>query len=474
MIYLTCVSRLFRPFAKGGTVTSYLSVLKDRALRTSLLGIAIPIAMQNLITYMTGMMDTVMLGQLGEIELSGASLANQFGNIFLVLTFGVASGSNVLLSQYWGKGDTASIRSILSVMYRITLTLAAAFTLCGRFLPGPILSIFTEDPEVIRAGVQYLSVVCFSYLLGGMTNVMLMSLRSVGTVGISIVVYLVSLFANTFLNWALIFGKLGFPALGMKGAAIATVIARLVEFVIAITFILRFEDKIRYSVGNFLHYDRTFVRDFAVHVTPVLLNELAWSLGNSMALVVMGRMGRDFVTANSITQITTQFAQIFIMGLSNATAVIIGNSIGAGERQRTWDLARSIMVVGAAFGAAAAGLLLLLRGPVIGLYNIPEATKILTAQVMAAAALVAFFQSLCFIGFMGVLRGGGDNRFVLFCEAFFLWAVAIPAGFIAGLWLGLPAPLVYLALRSDEIIKLLVGLPRIWGGRWIRDVTRQP
>jgi len=451
---------------------TYLSVLKDRALRISLLGIAIPIALQNLITYMTGMMDTVMLGQLGEIELSGATLANQFGNIFMVLTFGIASGSNVLLSQYWGKGDTTSIRSILSVMYRVTLALSVVFTLAARFLPSFILSIFIQDPAVIRAGARYLSIVCFSYLLNGMTNVMLMSLRSVGTVTISILVYSVSLFSNTFLNWVLIFGMLGFPALGMEGAAIATVIARAIEFIIAVTFILRFEKKIRYTLSDFLRYDRSFVRDFAVNVTPVMLNELAWSLGNSMVLVVMGRMGRDFVTANSITQITNQFAQIFIMGLSNATSVIIGNSIGAGERQRTWDLARCIMIVGAAFGAAAAGLMLLLRGPVIGLYNIPEATKLLTSQVMASAALVTFFQSLTFIGFMGILRGGGDNRFVLFCEAFFLWAVAIPAGFAAGLWLGLPAPVVYIVLRSDEIIKLIIGLPRIWGGRWIRDVTR--
>ena len=452
---------------------TYLSVLKDKALRTSLLGIAIPIAFQNLITYMTGMMDTVMLGQLGEIELSGASLANQFGTIFMVLTFGIASGANVLLSQYWGKGDTGSIRSILSVMYRVTLVLGAVFTLAARFFPGPILSVFTPDTAVIQVGSRYLSIVCFSYLLNGMTNVMLMSLRSVGTVGISIVVYVTSFFANTSLNYILIFGKLGFPALGMEGAAIATVIARGVEFCIALFYILRLEKKIRYTLGHFLRYDRSFIREFAVHVTPVLLNELAWSLGNSMVLVVMGRMGRDFVTANSITHITTQFAMVFIMGLSNATSVIIGNSIGAGERQRTWDLARSIVVVGTAFGAAAAGLMLLLRGPVIGLYNIPEATKVLTAQVMAAAALVTFFQSLSFIGLMGILRGGGDNRFVLFCEAFFLWGVAIPAGFAAGLWLGLPAPVVYVILRCDEIIKIAVGLPRIWGGNWIRDVTRE-
>ena len=457
---------------KGGNTVGCLSVLGDRALRNSLLGIAIPIALQNLLTYMTGMMDTVMLGQLGEVELSGASLANQFGTIYMVLTFGVASGANVLLSQYWGKGDTASIRSILAVAYRVALLLSLLFTAAAFLFPQAILSCFTPDQEVIAAGAGYLSIVCFSYTLNGMTNVMLMSLRSVGTVGISVLVYITSFFVNTALNWVLIFGKLGFPAMGMAGAALATVIARGVEFAIAGIFLLRFEKKICYSLGAFLRYDHSFRRDFFQNVTPVMLNELAWSLGNSMVLVGMGRMGRDFVTANSITNITVQVASVFIIGLSNATSVVVGNGIGAGEVRRTKDLARAILVVGAGFGAMVAGMILLLRGPVIGMYNIPEATRLLTRQVMASAALVTFFQALSFIGLMGILRGGGDNRFVLFCEAFFLWGIAIPAGFAAGLWLGWAPPVVYLLLRSDEIIKICVALPRIWGGQWVRDVTR--
>ena len=265
---------------------SSLAILRDRSLRNTLLGIAIPIALQNLITYMTGMMDTIMLGQLGEVELSGASLANQFGTIYMVLTFGVASGANVLLSQYWGKGDTCSIRSILSVAYRVTLVLSVLFTAAGALFPQAIMSCFTPDPEVIAAGSRYLAIVCFSYTLNGLTNVMLMTLRSVGTVGISILVYITSFFANTSLNWILIFGKLGAPAMGMAGAAVATVAARAIELAVAGIYVFRFEGKIRYTLRDFLHYDRSFRRDFAVNVTPVMLNELAWSLGNSMVLEI--------------------------------------------------------------------------------------------------------------------------------------------------------------------------------------------
>lgn len=449
-----------------------LAILRDRALRNSILGIAIPIALQNLITYATGMMDTVMLGQLGEVELSGASFANQFGMIYMVLTFGIASGTNVLLSQYWGKGDVKSIRSILSIMYRVTIVLSLIFTAVAHLFPEFILSLFSNDPLVIAAGSRYLALVCFSYLLNGMTNAMLMSLRSVGTVGISIVVYITSFFANTSLNYILIFGKLGFPALGMEGAAIATIIARGIEMTISVIYLLRFEKKIRYTLRDVVDYDRSFLRDFAVNVTPVMLNELIWSLGNSTVLAIMGRMGRDLVSANTIANITAQFTQVFIIGISNATSVVIGNTIGMGDKERTRALANAILVVSAGFGLIAAGLMLLLRGPVIGLYNIPEATKILTNQIMAVFALTTFFRSMEFVGLIGILRGGGDNRFVLFCDVFFLWAVAIPLGAFAGLWLRLPAPLVCFILQCDILLKLLFSLPRIWGGKWVRDVTR--
>ena len=449
-----------------------LAILHDRSLRNSILGIAIPIALQNLITYMTGMMDTVMLGQLGEVELSGASLANQFGTVYMVLTFGIASGTNVLLSQYWGKGDTRSIRSILSIMYRVTLALSLLFTAAARFFPELILSLFSSDPLVIAAGSRYLALVCFSYTLNGMTNVMLMSLRSVGTVGISILVYSSSFFANTALNWVLIFCKLGFPALGMEGAAIATIIARALELTIASVYLFGFEKKIGYTLRDVAVYDRSFAKDFAINVTPVMLNELIWSLGNSTVIAIMGRMGRDLVSANAIANITAQFTQIFIIGIANAASVVIGNGIGMGEQERTKSLAKALVIVAGGFGLVAAGLMLLLRGPVIGLYNIPEATKILTRQIMAVFSLITVFRSVEFVGLIGVLRGGGDNRFVLFCDVFFLWAVAIPLGAVTGLWLKLPAPLVCFVLQCDVLIKLLVTLPRIWGGRWVRDVTR--
>ena len=434
--------------------------------------LSLPIVLQNLITSALGMADTFMVGMLGEAPMAAVTLANIPLFAVQMFIFGVQSGSSVLISQYWGRQEMESINRVLGVALWVALGVSTLFAGVLLVCPVEFLSLFGNEPEVIALAAQYGSIVGFSYVCNAFTMMYVAAYRSMERPQLGMYILGASMTVNTFLNWVLIFGKLGFPALGMAGAALATVIARGVEFAIAGVFLLRFEKKICYSLGAFLRYDHSFRRDFFQNVTPVMLNELAWSLGNSMVLVVMGRMGRDFVTANSITNITVQVASVFIIGLSNATSVVVGNGIGAGEVRRTKDLARAILVVGAGFGAMVAGMILLLRGPVIGMYNIPEATKLLTRQVMASAALVTFFQALSFIGLMGILRGGGDNRFVLFCEAFFLWGIAIPAGFAAGLWLGWAPPVVYLILRSDEIIKICAALPRIWGGQWVRDVTR--
>ncbi|MEG1777395.1 MAG: MATE family efflux transporter, partial [Angelakisella sp.] len=215
-----------------------LRIFKDRQLRNAMLAITIPVALQNLITYCTGMMDTVMLGQLGEIQLSGATVANQFTMIFMGLSFGIASGTNVLLAQYWGKHDRKSMQSILAVSYWITMLLSMGFFLLAYLFPQEIMRVFTPDAEVIAAGARYLRVVCFSYWALGLSTVMLMTLRSVGTVKITVVVYTISLFANTVLNYGLIFGKLGFPRLEMEGAAIATVIGQWAACLFGIALLL--------------------------------------------------------------------------------------------------------------------------------------------------------------------------------------------------------------------------------------------
>ena len=449
-----------------------LEIFRERELRNTLIAISIPIALQNLVTHCTSLADTLMLGQLGEVQLSAASIANQFTMIFMVLTFAIAGGTNIMLSQYWGKGDPKSMRSILAISYWITLLLSFAFVLPALFFPEQIMSIFTDDAAIIVEGGCYLRVLAWAYPAQGLANVMLMSLRSVGNVRLAIGVYVASFCTNVFFNWVLIFGNLGAPRLEMTGAAIATAMARWVEFILATVYIFRFESKIQLRREMIFGFDRSFIRDFVSTAWPVVLNELIWTMGNSALMMIMGRMGRSFVTVNSITNVVIQFTQIFIMGISNAASVVIGHRIGADRNDEARHIARGMLALSVVFGIMAGVIIFLIKDFIIGLYSITPETAALADQIMTLASVVVFFQCMSFVSLMGILRGGGDNKFVLIADVIFLWVISIPIGSFTGLVLHWPPVLVYAIFKTDELCKTIVGCTRIWRGKWVRNVTR--
>ena len=447
-------------------------IFKDEKLKKSLFSIAVPVMLQNLISYGITLMDTIMLGKLGEIELSAAALANQYATIYMVITFGIASGTNIMLAQYWGKGDVVSMRSIESITLRVSTVISLVFFLLAFFLPQTIMSIFTPDILIREAGVKYLKIVCFGYFMHGLTNVMLMTLRSIGNVKASMMVYGGTLVTNTFLNWVLIFGNLGAPALGIEGAAIATVISHTLEFIVTVYYVLFREKKIAFRLHDIVFYDKSFYRDYLHTAVPVIFAELIWSLGNSVLTVIMGQMGQGFVAANSIVSVVNQIATVATVGLGNAAAVIVGNLIGAGDEEKAKDFSRSIIFMSLMAGTAAGIIMFLLRPLIIGGFNVREDTAALTMKLLTVSSVVLAFQSVNFVEICGILRGGGDTRFALIIDTAFLWGFAIPLGFVAGLKFNLAPPIVYILLRSDEILKFFVGTSRIIKGKWVKNITR--
>ncbi len=449
-----------------------LQVFSNQALRNKMLWIAIPIALQNLITYCTSMMDTVMLGQLGEIELSGAAAANQFTNIFLGICFGISSGTNVLLAQYWGKQDSESMRRILSIMYWVTTILALLFCVLAIQFPAQIVSFFVPDDAVIEAGSRYLRILSYSYIGMGLSSVMLMTLRSVGTVKISVIVYSVSLVVNSALNYALIFGKFGAPELGIEGAAIATCIARSLEGIIAIIYVFFKEKNIKLKPIDLVKLDLSFLKDISKTTFPIIINELIWMTGYSMVVSIMGRMGRAFITANTITSLAVQLNIIFVRGVCDATSVSIGNALGAGDFKLARAISRGVMTLSVFLGVFAGVLVYLIRPIIISFYNIPDETKDITMAVMASASIIIVFSTVSVLQFMGILRGGGDTFFVLVSDVIFMWTLAIPLGALAGLYFGLSPAIVYLILKVDEVGKIILGTRRILSDKWLRNLTR--
>ena len=408
----------------------YKMITKDRNFYKLIFSIAIPIACQNLITFAVSMADSVMVGRLGQSPLVAVSLANQLFFIFMILIFGLGSGGNILVAQYWGKGDVKAIHKVMSIGYKASIIFAALFMGVAVFLPKQFMAIFTQDPETIRLGVQYLRIIFISYIFFAATNVTINVLRSVETVKISIVVYSASLIINVFFNWVLIYGNLGAPALGVRGAAIATTMARAAEFLIILGFMIFFEKKLKFKASYLLKTDKLLLKDFTLIGGPVVLNELLWALGSSALTFIVAKMGERVVAANNINNIVWQFVAVFIMGVGNAGAVIIGNTIGATEYKKAKDYANTLVILAIVLGVIGGVIMFAIRPYVLMMYNVPEDTKQITMQIIAVSSFILVFQSLAFILMIGILRGGGDTQFVLIADIVFLLFLTIPLGYI--------------------------------------------
>ena len=449
-----------------------MKITTDKNFYKTMLSIAIPIGIQNLITFTVSMSDTLMLGSLGEVQLSASSIGNNLFFILTVLMFGLGGGASVMASQYYGKKDMKSIHKIISIMYRICILITFVFIGIAIFIPKQFISIFTTDARVIEAGIDYLRIVSIGYIFYSLTNCTITVLRSVKTVKISMVVYSISLAVNVLFNWVFIFGNLGVTPMGVKGAAIATVISRIAEFVIVLSYMILYENKIQLKFKNIISLDRVMFKDFIKNCTPVLFNELLWSLGASMISIVVGRMGTEVVAANSINSVVNQFVTVFIFGLGSATSVIIGNTIGEGDYDKVKEYSLTITILSLIMGIISGFIIFIISPYVVEFYNIADTTKEIAKEIMCVSSIIVVFQALSINTMMGILRGGGDNKFVLIYDVLFMWIVAIPFGFIGAFVWKLPIVAVFLIIKSDEILKVVASIIRILSGKWIKDLTR--
>lgn len=447
--------------------------VKDKAFYKKMAAIAIPLALQNLINVGVGLLDTVMLGQLGEVAMSGSSLGNQIGFIYQIMNLGLTAGAGVLTSQYWGRKDPASIRKVMSMAYKISMTLATIFTILALTIPDTLMRFYTEEPQVIAEGARYLRVIAFTYWVSGFTMTSMSILRTVGTVKITLYMYIVSFFVNVFFNYCLIFGHFGFPAMGIVGAAIATVIARAVECAIIVVYVFRIDKKICFQVRDlFQKIDRNILGIYMRYGAPVLCNEMLWSIGSTMLSVIMGHMGSSFVAANSICQVIFQCTSVINQGVGQAAGVMAGNTIGEGKYKRARNQSLTLFVLSIGFGIVSSLVMFAIRTPVIDLYKVTEETRVIAFAIMDMMCILVVFQAISSINMFGTLRGGGDSKYVLFFDVTSMWFFSVPLGWLAGLVFKWPVWLVYLCLRSGDIFKSIGCIFRIISGKWIKDVTR--
>lgn len=451
-------------------------MIKEKLFYKNLIAITIPIALQNFISFATSMMDTIMLGRADNtgVALSASSLANQPFFILSLVCFGLSGASSVLSAQYWGKGDKNSIRYIYSIILKTAFLISLLMALTVLIFPRTIMGLYSNNEAIIEAGISYLRIIGFAYVLFGLSNTMICCIRSIELVKISVVVNISSFCTNVFLNWVLIFGNLGAPALGIQGAAIATLIARIVEFVITFTYIFVIDKRLMFKPKHLFLFKKVFAGDLFKHGTPVFLNEVIWSLGISIQAAILGHINYasgDPVAANSIASMVQQLSTVVIFGIGNAAAVIIGKSIGSGNRERAKVEANTLKYLSYIVGIFACGVILLMKDVVINFYTIPQETKELANQLMIVTAFITIFVSVSGISIVGILRGGGDTRFCLLAEMLALWCVAIPLALIGSL-IGLPVPAVLILMKIDEPIKATASVIRIRSSKWVKSLTR--
>lgn len=442
----------------------------NKEFYTTVLAIALPISLQYMITVGVNMVDTMMLGTMGEVALSASSLANQYISIYNICCMGIGMGASVIVSRFWGSKDLVSLKKAITIMLRLIVIVGIIFMLPTIICPGAVMRVYTPELEIIEGGILYFYWSVPSFLLMGISLCCSIVLRSVGSAKVPLVCSIISFISNIFFNWLFIFGSLGAPRMGIAGAALGTVIARLFEFCAIMFYFFKLDKKIKYRLKDIFMRCRDLVGEYLRICIPVLVSDALMAFGNSAIAMIMGRIGAQFVSANSITMVTQQLCNVLAQGIAQAGCIVTGHTLGRGERERAQTEAWNFLVFGTLVGIFAGALILIFSGPIISCYNITEETAEIAKQLMHAVAFIVIFQASNSILCKGVLRGGGDTKFLMVADILFLWIASIPLGILSGLVWGMSPFAIYICMKIDQIFKFVWSIIRLRSKKWIKKI----
>lgn len=447
--------------------------LGNREFYKTFLGLAVPIALQNLVASSLNLVDTVMVGRLGETQISAVGAANQVFFILNLTLFGLCSGSAIFTAQFWGKKDIPNVRRVLGIGLVIGVSAAMLFTVAAALLPERIIGIFSRDPGVIKSGGRYLGIIAFSYVPMAISFFYASTLRSTGQVKLPMRVSVMALAINTLLNYLLIFGILGLPQMGVAGSALATVIARYVECAVLLHATYRNHLPAAAHFREMADVSAAFVRKFIRTITPVVLNEGFWAIGVSICSMVYFRMGTGVSAAMNMVSTVDRLAFVAFVGMGNACAVMVGNSIGAGEEEKAYEHARIFSVIGPA-GGVFMGLVLIAVSPaVLSLYNVSADVYSSAVHILRFIGLIIPLRIFNMITIVGILRSGGDTKFSLIMDAMGTWVIAVPMALLGGLVLKFPIEIVYPMVCLEEVFKFTLGIRRFLSRKWINNLVER-
>ncbi|MCL2125239.1 MAG: MATE family efflux transporter [Oscillospiraceae bacterium] len=430
-------------------------------------------AAQNLLSYVVNLADNIMLGRYSEETLAAAAMVNQIHYLLQMISIaGIGAGTLVMVSQYWGKGEIEPIRRIIALAMKFAAVTGFVFFAITFAMPGKVLSIFTND-EILRAqGIDYLRIMCFTYLIFPLQSVLATSLRGARIVLIGTIVSVVSLFINISLNYLLIYGNYGFPEMGIKGAAIATLIARAAELAIVLAYV-RFKDKkLQLRLLSFVKFDSFYLSDFIKVAAPVMLSGASWGIGMMLQIIILGHISGGIVAANSIAATVYQVITAFAFGTCSSTSVIMGNTIGAGRLDNVRPYARTFQLLYVLCGVATGIVLFAVRYAILSIYVLEQGTRDLALVFMNHLVWIVVFASYQYPAASGIVLGGGNTKYPVIVETCFIWLCVLPLSALSAFVWKLSPIVTFLFLKSDQILKCIPNGIVVNRYKWVRILTR--
>lgn len=446
---------------------------KDRNFYRSFAVLCLTLMLEQAVILSVNLADNIMLGRYSESALSGVAAVNQIQFVLQQIVFGVSSGMIVLGSQYWGQKRTGEIRMLSSIAMRAALGVAIALFIAVSLFPEQTLRLFTRDAAIVAEGVAYLKIIRFTYLFFAASSILLGTMRVVESVQIALRVSLLSLVLNCSINYVLIYGRFGAPEMGVRGAAIGTLTARIVELFVFAWYVFVRDRRVSMQPSDFLSADREMARDFFRVASPVILTQTLWGLANALQTVILGHMSGVAIAAQSISSNVFLLLKVASVGASSAAAILIGKAIGEGKdlsvlKEYTRTLQALFVAIGLVLGAA----LMIIRVPLLRMYNISDETRALANAYMIIQSVVLVTMSYQMPTNGGIIRGGGDTRFVMILDLISIWGIVLPFSCLAAFVWRLSPIIVIILLNSDQVFKCVPAFIRVNSYKWIKRLTR--
>lgn len=449
-------------------------LVKDKGFYKKLLLLTLPLAGQNILVYAVGLADNIMVGKVSDLALSGVYVANQWMTLLQRFVAGLVSAALVLATQYWGKKDTDAIKTIVAMTSRLAAFFALAFFGAAFFFPQELLKLYTNEPAVVNEAAKYIRIVSFSYLFYAVTEMGLMALKCVETVGIGLYISIMTLVVNICLNYVFIFGKLGFPAMGVRGAALATLICRILEAAVVLVYAARKDKKLRFTIKDMARRSRILLKDYIHYGIPIFLGAAVWGLNMTAQSAILGRLGQSAISAVSISNNLFNLASVGTYGLASATGIMIGKTVGSGDYELVKKYAKTLQIVFLLVGAVTSGLMYLSKFLVPVLYpTVAEETARLANQLILVLTVMVFGTSYQMSSLTGIVRAGGCTHFVFVNDTIFVCLVLIPSALVAAFILHAPVWVVFTCLKCDQILKCFVAVIKVNRFNWIKNITRE-